>query len=247
MPAGQGYPAELENGRTIGQAWGRMLYAPDLKDAALASALAPGATLVHASAAPYLRPAQPAEGGSATFDFYSPYVLVDGTLDAGLAGGAKLEIRTLRAKNGNESEPDVWSAWQALGTGNIKTELGRPRFNGKDVSIHGIYRFQLRVTVDAAAGRTAPAGLSAFKLALAFENGIMSIPQIFAGSNTIRFHVRDAKLLQSPVRVTYNYRTATGRKSHSKVLAPSDFINNEASYKLEAPGLTRCDSVAVAY
>ena len=34
---------------------------------------------------------------------------------------------------------------------------------------------------------------------------------------------------------------------HSKVLAASDFIDNEASYQLEAPGLVRCDSVVIAY
>jgi hypothetical protein len=248
VPAGEGYPADLENGRTIGQAWGRILYTPDLKDAAgVKSALAPGSTLVHSASAPYLRPAQPAEGGSAVLDFYCPYVLVDGALDAALTGAAKLEIRTLRAKNSHEGEADVWSEWQSLGGGNLKTGLGRPRFNGRDVSIHGIYRFQLRVTVDAAPGRTQPAGLSALKLALDFENGIMSIPRIFAGANTIRFQVRDAKLLQAPVRVTYKYRTASGPKSHVKTLAPADFIDNQATYKLEAPGLIRCDSVSITY
>ena len=252
IPVGEGYPKDLEGGRTIGQAWGRLRYEPDLKDPQLLDAVAAGATLVHAASAPYLRPAQPAGGGAATLDFYSPYVLVDGTLEAGLAGAGddvKLEIRTQKPKNASEAEPEAWSAWQTLaaGPGAVTTELGRPRFNGKDVSIHGVYRFQLRLTVNPSAGRPAPAGLSALRLALSFENGIMSIPRIFAGSNTVRFAVRDAKLLRGPVRVTYRYRTAAGEQTHTKVLEPADFRGNEASYKLDAPGLTRCNSIAISY
>jgi hypothetical protein len=126
-------------------------------------------------------------------------------------------------------------------------ELGRPRFNGQDVSIHGAYRFQLRLAVEPRTGRAAPPGLDAFKLALHFENGIMSIPQIFAGSNTVRFRVRDSSLLRGPVRVTYRYETAAGDRVHTKVLRPSDFRGNEAVYRLDAPGLSRCKSVAVEY
>jgi hypothetical protein len=129
----------------------------------------------------------------------------------------------------------------------VKKELGRERFNGRDVSIHGVYRFQLRLTVGPSAGRPAPAGLDALRLALSFENGIMSIPRIFAGSNTVRCAVRDASLLRGPVKVTYRYRTAAGAQAHTKVLDPADFRGNEASYRLDAPGLTRCDSVSIAY
>jgi hypothetical protein len=252
VPADERYPPELAGGRTIGQAWGSVRYQPDLRDPQFMEALDPDSDLIHSATAPYLRAPRPHAGGSAVLDFYSPYVLVDGTLAAELAGSAtdvKLEIRTLRPKAGTEAEPDVWSQWQRLssGAGALSVELGRPRFNGREVSIHGVYRFQVRLSVEPRAGRASTPGLNAFKLALYFENGIMSIPQIFAGSNTVRFRVSDSALLRGPVWVTYRYETAAGDRVHTKVLQPSDFRGNEAVYLLKAPGLLRCKSVAVEY
>jgi hypothetical protein len=236
VPAGEGYRSDMEGHLTIGQAWGRIRYTPNLS-AGVNDALAPGSTLVHAD----------------TFDFNSPYVLVDGTLRADLTGAAPndvmLEMRTLRAKPEDESAPDVWSPWQTLhsGPGIASVELGRPRFNGKDVSIHGVYRFQIRVSVNPQANRLAPAGLSGLKVELYFENGIMSIPQIFAGANAIQFKLHDASQLRGPVKVTYTYQTAEGERSHSQALNPSDFHANVARYSFDAPGLVRCKSLSIAY
>ncbi|MFB3825953.1 MAG: hypothetical protein ACE15B_04255 [Bryobacteraceae bacterium] len=250
VPSDEGYGADVAGGRTIGQAWGAIRYRPVLSRAEMLDALAPGSTLVHSPEAPYLRTAQPGGGGEAVFDFRCPYVLVDGTLEIELAGkGTRIEMRTLAAKRGHAAEPDVWSAWQTLAAepGPQTIELGRPRFNGKDVSIHGVYRFQLRLAVGADAARTAPAGLSALRLDLFFENGIMSIPQIFAGRNAMRFRVRDAASLRGPVEVVYRYRTAAGARSVRRSLMPAEFRNNEAVWTMDAPGLTRCDSVSVSY
>ena len=85
-----------------------------------------------------------------------------------------------------------------------------------------MYRVQLRLT-----------GKPRLKLSLYFENGIMSIPQVFAGTNT--------------VRVTYRWETAAGAKENVRTLQPSDFRGGEAVYTLDAPGLARCKSVAIAY
>lgn len=252
VPAGEGYRPDMVGHVTIGQAWGRIRYTPNLRTG-VDDALAPGSTLLHADQAPYLRPREPSEGGQAIFDFYSPYVLVDGTLHAELAGATpddvKLEMRTLRAKAADESVPDVWSRWQTLhsGPGRAAAELGRPRFNGRDVSIHGAYRFQIRVAVNPQAGRTAPTGLSGLDLELYFENGIMSIPQIFAGANTIQFQLYDAAQLRGPMRVTYTYQTAGGEKSHTQVLHARDFHTNVARYSFNAPGLVRCKSLSIRY
>ena len=252
VPAGEGYFPDLVGHLTIGQAWGRIRYNPDLH-AGVGDALAPGSTLVHADQAPFLRPPGVGEGGEATFDFYSPYVLVDGTLKADLAGSApgdvKLEIRTLQAKAASESLPDAWSDWQKLvsGPGRSTIELGRPRFNGSDVSIHGVYRFQVRVSVSPQPGRTSPPGLSALNLELYFENGIMSIPQIFAGANAMQFKLHDAAQLRGPVQVTYTYQGADGEKSATRTLHPADFHSDVARYSLNAPGLIRCKSLTIAY
>jgi hypothetical protein len=191
--------------------------------------------------------------------------LVDGTLRGELAGNAAVEIRAMRAKASNLTEPDVWSPWQTLsrGPGRFEVALGRERFNGRDVSLHGVYRFQIRVRVvsgstasgsRAASARialgnndAAPAGLSALQLVAYFENGIMSIPQVFAGRNTVHFKLNDASKLQGPIAVTYGYQTEQGSREHRQVLQASDFRDNEAAYSLDAPGLIRCNSLEVAY
>jgi hypothetical protein len=250
VPREEGYPPELAGGHTIGQAWGRLRYEPDLRRPEFFDALAPGSSLIHSPAAPHLRPPDKEGGGHAVFDIRSPYVLVDGTLEAELAGpAARIELRTLEAKTAHATQPDVWSSWQTLaaGAGRHVLNIGRARFNGADASIHGVYRFQVRISVEPQPGRTAPAGLSALRLSLDFENGIMSLPRIFAGSNIIRFQVEDAGRLSGPVRVEYRYRTAAGEKTHSRTLQPGDFRGTEAAYVLDAPGLLRCESVSVSY
>jgi len=250
VPGDQGYPAEVAGGKTIGQAWGKLMYAPPLERPDFFDGLTPDSTLVHSTIAPFLRSVHPDSGGQSTFDIYSPFILVDGTLESELTGaGVRLELRTLRPKNANAAEADVWSPWQLLAgeAGRILLEIGKPRFNGTDVSIHGVYRFQLRLTVEERAGRTAPAGLSQLRLQLFFENGIMSLPQIFAGSNTIRFRVRDSARLQGPVAVVYRYQTAGGEKSNRQDLRPADFIGHQATYTLSAPGLLRCNSISISY
>lgn len=249
VPKTEGYPEELAGSRSIGQAYGVIEYKPKLEDAAYLDAVETGATLVHAKTAPYLRPKQAADGGEAVFDVKSPFVLVDGTLSTMAAGGAEIAIRTLAPKTRNASEPDQWSAWQPLftGEGAREVELGRPRFNGRDVSIHGVYRFQVRVKVKEDAGRKTAAGLSAISLKLYFENGIMSIPPLFAGRNSMRLRVADAAALSGPVTVSYRYRTAGGEKTSQRALGRADFRNGEAGYAVEAAGLTRCNSVSISY
>ncbi len=209
VPSGEGYPQELRGGYTIGQAYGVIDY-------------------------------RPAIGDQAVLDIRSPFVLVDGTLSAALAGGAEIAIRTLAPKARSAAEPDVWSPWQRLtaGDGTVAVELGRPRFNGRDVSIHGVYRFQIRVNKGA---------VSALALKLYFENGIMSIPPLFAGKNTLRLRVRAAASLRGPITVKYRYDTADGVREHVQMLLPASFRNNEASYTVDAPALIRCRSVAISY
>jgi len=249
VPRGEGYPADLEGGRTIGQAYGVIEYKPDLRNASGLDGVLPGATLIQSDHAPYLRPASTDGGGEAVFDIRSPFVLVDGTLTATLAGNAEIAIRTLAPKPRDTSEPDAWSDWQTLPAnhGQVNIELGRPRFNGRDRSIHGLYRFQIRVRVPQQARRETAAGLSAFALKLYFENGIMSITPLFAGKNTLRLRVADAASLAGPIVITYRYVTAAGEKELSRTLQRTDFQNDEAVATADAPGLERCKSVAIVY
>lgn len=250
VPKGEGYDKELEGGKTIGQAWGTTEYRPNLAGGDLEDVLAPNSTLSLAKTAPFLRAKDPSAGGSAVLDFYSPYVLVDGELDAAFAGpsgNTTIELRTLTAKS-IATEEDRWSPWQILpaSDGRLKVELGRPRFNGKDASVHGTYRFQIRVNVKGDSQRRS-AGLAAFRMKLYFETGIMSIPPLFAGNNDMRFELGDTSRLRGPVTVTYAYGTKAGQRTHEQRLLPSDFKQGVASFAVRVPDLTRCDSVSIRY
>lgn len=247
VPVDEGYPADLAGGQTIGQAYGTIDYHPKLSEQTYLDAIAPGATLVHSKEAPHLRPVAPTAGGEAIIDIRSPYVLVDGTLIAELAGDAELAVRTLEPKTRNASQPDQWSVWQPLlaGEGPKAVSLGRARFNGKDQSIHGVYRFQIRVVVKPNPARTSPAGLMSIALKLDFENGIMTIPPLFDGGNTLS--LRTAVAPSSPVTISYAYQTAAGAKTARRTLSPSAFSSGEAKFNLNVPGLTRCNSVSISY
>ncbi len=252
VPSSEGYNEQVRGGKTIGQAWGRLTYAPDPPKAEFLSALTADSDLVHAATAPYLRPRDAQSGGAATFDFYSPYILVDGVLNGELMGSAddvKIEFRSLHSKISFASEGDRWSAWQDihLGPGAFEAVLHREQAAKGKPSLHGVYRFQVRVTVKKNPSAGIATGLKSLRFTSHFENGIMSIPRIFEGKNRIRFKVADAANVQAPIRVTYRYQTASGEKSHEKILRPADFSRDEAVYELDAPGLIRCNSLAIAY
>jgi hypothetical protein len=154
-------------------------------------------------------------------DIYSPFVLVDRSLQS----DDSLEIRTLRAKAASETEEDAWSAWSHVRSGALP-------------QVKGVYRFQIRGPAQ---------NLSKLGLELFFENGIMSIPQVFAGRNTIHFKVHDAAAIARPVTVTYRYQTAEGERVHTQDLSQHDFHDNVANYEIDAPGLIRCNSLTIAY
>jgi hypothetical protein len=253
VPKDQHYNADVAGGKTIGQAWGRITYEPDWKSPEFLKSSPVETDLSHQTSSPYLRPANRTGGGSATFDFYSPYVLVSGVLTGEWIGsqadGFRVALRTMEPKTAGLGEPDVWSPWQTLssGAGAFQILLGRERFNPKDVSIHGTYRFQLRFSVAPNAARKTDVGLNSLKLETAFENGIMSIPRITAGKNTIHFKVADTAKVEGPVEVIYRYQAPAGEVQHRQVIQPRDFARNVATYSFDAPDLVRCNSVLIRY
>jgi len=169
-------------------------------------------------------------------------VLVEGQLETRAAEGTTVEIRVQRAKTGNASEPDVWSHWERIGTGK-PVHLGRARFNGRNVSIHGAYRFQIRVSVAPNSG----GGLQRIALTALFENAIMSLPRLLPGRNDLRFELREASMLRAPVVVSYKYQTAAGERVHRQTLSASDFKAGAAGWVVNAPDLLKCNSVSVSY
>ncbi|MFN7938689.1 MAG: hypothetical protein U0R19_35495 [Bryobacteraceae bacterium] len=137
-----------------------------------------------------------------------------------LARGAGYEIRTLQAKASHTGEADVWSAWTRV---------------GDVLPVQGVYRFQLR------------GGVGGTAVDLYFENGIMTLPRLLEGTNTVHCKLRDASRLAGVLRIRYRYRAGGEKRVHEQRLGKADFRGNTASYRIDAPGLTRCDSVEVAY
>ena len=159
------------------------------------------------------------------FDFYSPYVLVDGLLKS----AKPVEMRVLRAKPLHAAQPDVWTPWKTLRPTAGVIALDRTS------ALHGVYRLQIR-------GAAGP-----IHLTLHFENGIMTLPRLFEGENQVQVKLRDASQLAAGRRlhITYRYATAAGEQRHEKSIALADFHNNIAAYRIRATGLTRNLSVAI--
>ena len=252
VPVNEGYNEEIRGGRTIGQAWGKFTFEPQWHDPRWTKVSGVETNFSQRSLPPYLGPATRRGGGQATFDFYSPYVLVDGQLSGGWLASApdqpRVEIRTLRAKPQNRAEPDLWSEWQTLSLQpTFHISLGRDRFNGKDVSIHGCYRFQIRLSMTPNANRAREVGLQSLRLEAYFENGIMSIPRIIDGTNIIHFKVSDSSKILGPIRIVYRYQAHKAERVHEQILQRGDFHDSCATYTFETPGLTRCNSLLISY
>ena len=243
VPADEGYNAEVRGGLTLGQAWGRIVYEPDLASSDGAAALTPDSTM--RAAAPFLHATAGAGAQSATLDLYSPYVLVDGAVRGALAGNARLEIRTLQAKARNVAMPDVWSTWRTLAAKPGAFDIALTK-DGPDRGLHGVYRFQLRVVAETPAGATAPSGLESLRLTASFETGIMSIPQLFSGRNTVRFRLNEGAP-RTPIRVRYDYQTAEGERTAKLIFEPAELKNGEAVRVIDTPGLIRCNAVSIEY
>ncbi len=254
VPANESYKAEVSGGKTIGQAWGKMTYEPDWRSSNFLKVSAVETNLSHQTSAPFLLPAIVTGGGWAMFDFYCPYVLVDGELAGEWVGsrddGLRVEMRTLESKRSRRLQPDVWTPWQTLASaaGIFRVPLGRDKGSARTkVSLHGIYRFQVRFSIKPSAARKEEVGLKGLKLEAYFENGIMSIPRIVSGSNVIHFKVVDGTQVRDPIEVIYNYQNQSGETRHQQRIHPRDFQSNMATYSLEAPGLIRCNSLSIRY
>ena len=120
-------------------------------------------------------------------------------------------------------------------------------YNGRDLGIHGVYRFQLRFSLQPNPARFSDVGLARLRLETYFENGIMSIPRIVDGLNVIHFKLREGSKPKGPISVSYRYQTPSGERSHEQVLNPGDFQDSVATYRFKADGLIRCNSLKIAY
>ncbi len=254
VPVGMGYPEYIEGDLSLGQAWGKISWAPDLASGAIEDAKVSGQGLVSSSAAPFVRPEGSGEG-EWVLEFYMPYVMVEGYVTGELAGDTadKLEVsfRSQVAKPRNLADPDQWLPWKTLAAkpGHFQARLDRGDAALGESSLHGTYRWQLRIRLAEGEDPGVVAGINKLALFGYFENGIMSIPQLFEGRNTVRFKVDDPSEVKGDIEVTYRWQTADGESSHLKRIVPGEMFykDSEAVYVIEAPGLIRCNSLTISY
>jgi hypothetical protein len=254
VPLGLGYPSYLEGKMSLGQAWGLIRYLPDLARGDLYEIMKEGGGLEAFHSAPFVRPDGDYGEGEWVLEFYCPYILVDGFIQGELVGQGEdrveVAFRSQVPKRFNLDQPDEWLDWKVLADkpGKFLATLDRTDSAEGESSLHGTYRFQLRLRFDAA-GEASRVGLGSLSLLAFFENGIMSIPQLSSGGNTIRFKVEDPAQVKSDILVTYAWQNAEGAaKSHEMLLTPGMFIkDNQAVYHIDAQGLARCNSLIISY
>jgi hypothetical protein len=220
---------------------GTSTYRPDLTSEAYLDGVHGTPTLVRGATAPYLRPGAAGTPQSVVFKVVNPYILADGRIIADVACGAgdaaTLSISTDGGANWNQV---------ASGAGSKDVNIGKSRFNATQMSVTGKYEFLLKFECRAGTNPST-VGLEALRIDTVFDSSLMSLPRLVAGANTLRFKVSDSKAVAAPITVTYRWKTGTADATHTREIRPSDFAGNEATYQVQAPGLTRCVSYTVEY
>ncbi|MCE5271847.1 hypothetical protein LLH00_11270 [bacterium] len=253
VPSGLGYPSYLEGDLSLGQAWGKITYRPQLWRGDLDEVKASGEGLATYASAPFIRPAADGGTGEWVLQFYSPYILVDGFVAGTLVGGkddkVELSLQSEAASPRGPVQEAEWLPWRSLADkpGEFLVTLDRTDAAEGGSTFHGAYRYRLRLKL-AAAGQASAVGLSDLRIVTFFENGIMSLPQLFEGDNRVQFKVQDAAQVKGDILVTYLWSDSLGQRTDCKRLTPEMFFqDNRALYHIETPGLVRCDGLIVSY
>ncbi len=219
---------------------GTLTYQADLWSDAYLDAVDGPSSLVRSNTPPYLRPRATGVPQSVTFRVRSPYIMADADLTAGIAKGPDDSARLLLSTDGGVS----WDELSIL-DGAVKANLGMTRFNGTQ-SVTGKYDYLVRFEFTAARD-PATVGLSQLSLTTHIDGSLNALPRLAEGHNTVRFRVNDAQAISAPIRVGYRWQAGSREYTALRVLAPSEFSAHQASFVIDAPGLTRCTSYSFAY
>ena len=251
IPTGEGYPEDMEGGKSIGQAWGKLTWKAPLESDAYLDAVESSTRMSHNVKAPYLTPETGGTVAETVFDFYLPYVIVEGTFSGKLVAAnendkVSVELRAQIPKTNDLNDPEEWTLWRELAgsPGEFNVTVGSESYDPHQVTIDGKYHFQLRVRAYAD-GNSENTGLESLGMELAFENGIMSIPRLLPGKNELQFKLDDLNGVKSPVKITYNYQTENGPDSNSWKVIPGE--TSATGHVVDVPNLIRCDSLTIEY
>ena len=213
----------------------------DLWSEAYLDAVEGASALVRHPTAPYLRPSGAGSLQSITFRVRSPYIIAEADLAATLDAGAEDLARLSLSADGGASWEEV-----ARGAGSLEANLGKARFDGARQSAVGKYGYLVRLELKAARD-PATVGLRALALTTRIDGSLNALPRLEAGANTVRFQVADASRIAAPIEVEYAWRAGDADARASRTFAADDFQSGEASWRFDAPGLTRCSSYAFSY
>ena len=251
IPADEGYPEDMEGGKSIGQAWGKLAWNAPLETDAYLDAVKSSTRMSHNGKTPYLTPEYAGVVAETIFDFYVPYVIVEGTFSGKLVAGnpddkMSVELRAQFPKTNDLNDPEEWTLWRNLTDkpGEFRVTVGSESYDPHQVTVDGKYHFQLRVRAYAN-GDPAKTGLESLGAELSFENGIMSIPRLLPGRNELKFKLDDRSAVKSPVKITYNFQTENGPESENWIISQGDAAG--AKYVIDVPDLVRCDSLIIQY
>lgn len=220
---------------------GTLTYEADLWSDAYLDAVAGLSSLVRSKAPPYLRPRAAGAPESITFRVRSPYIMADADLTATVAKGPADSARLLLSTDGGAS----WDELPIAG-GSVKANLGTTRFNGTAQSVSGKYDYLVRFEFTAARD-PATVGLSQLSLTTSIDGNLNALPRLADGHNTVHFRVQDAQAVRAPIRVGYRWQAGAREFAQLRVLGLSDFSAHQATFVIDAPGLTRCTSYSFAY
>lgn len=220
---------------------GTMTWQADLWSDAWLDAVEGPTQLVRADRPPYLRPSVAGAGQFVTFRVRSPVIIADADLSAAIAKGASdTAVVSLSVDGGLTFET------LATGGGIADVNLGKSRFDGARKSVTGRYDFLVRFEFSAA-HTPGTVGLSRLLVTTRIDGSVNALPRLADGANTVRLELADASAALAPIAVEYRWTTAAGERSDRRLIRPGDFSGNEASWPVDATGLTRCDSYAFAY
>jgi hypothetical protein len=84
-------------------------------------------------------------------------------------------------------------------------------------------------------------------LTTSIDGNLNALPRLADGHNTVYFRVQDAQAVRAPIRVGYRWQAGAREFAQLRVLGLSDFSAHQATFVIDAPGLTRCTSYSFAY
>lgn len=226
----------------VRQAHGALLFAPLLNGRFADSLYQPAVNIATGGEGRTLRPAKAGKPAELVYLVQTPYVIVDskmaGDFLLGEGGQAKVSISLADWRQRDSTleqvvpEKPVWKTVWESGAGPGARNMRRVE---SDLSLRGEYKFLVKVQM-LAARNVASVEMSRLAFTVRFQEGVMALPRLLPGENTIRM-VGGAVPAGYQILATYTWDDTEGQMhtaSHSATQLP-------ATFKIKAVGTRPAD------